>query len=188
MSFHVGDTIEGYRIEAVLGEGGMGQVFRVRHMISDRREAMKIVLPLREGDQNIPERFLREIRVLASLDHPNIVRLNTALRVGDQIAMIMELVDGASLADKLRTTGVAIADGIRYIAQILGALAYAHSRAVVHHDIKSANILVMDAGVARLTGFGVAHQADDRTLPPILRPICGYRCRRIPTAPIRATT
>jgi serine/threonine-protein kinase len=73
MSFRVGDTIEGYRIEAVLGEGGMGQVFRVRNLISDRREAMKIVLPPREGAQNMPERFLREIRVLASLDHPHIV-------------------------------------------------------------------------------------------------------------------
>jgi len=164
MSFRVGDTIEGYRIEAVLGEGGMGQVFRVRNLISDRREAMKIVLPPREGAQNIPERFLREIRVLASLDHPHIVRLHTALRVGDQIAMIMELVDGASLAEKLRTTGVAVSDGIRYIGQVLDALAYAHGRGVVHRDVKPANILVTVAGEARLTDFGVAHHSDDRTL------------------------
>jgi len=164
MSFRAGDTIEGYRVEAVLGEGGMGQVFRVRNLISGRREAMKIVLPPREGAQNMSERFLREIRVLASLDHPNIVRLHTALRVGDQIAMVMELVDGASLAEKLRTSGVATADAIRYISQVLDALAYAHRHGVVHRDVKPANILVTNAGAARLTDFGVAFDREDRAL------------------------
>jgi len=164
MSFRVGDTVEGYQIEAVLGEGGMGQVYRVRNLISDRREAMKIVLPPREGDQNISERFLREIRVLASLDHPHIVRLHTALRAGEQIAMVMELVDGVSLAAKLRTAGVSVADGIRYVSQVLDALAYAHRRGVVHRDIKPANIMVTNSGDARLTDFGVARYSGDRAL------------------------
>jgi len=163
MAFRVGDTVEGYLIEAVLGEGGMGQVFRVHNMITDRREAMKIVLPRREADEQRPERFLREIRVLASLDHPHIVGLRTALRVGDEVAMIMELVDGVSLADRLRT-GVYLTDGIRYISQVLDALGYAHTRGVIHRDVKPPNIMVTNSGVAKLTDFGVAYYSDDRTL------------------------
>jgi serine/threonine protein kinase len=164
MSFRVGDVIGDYRVEAVLGEGGMGQVFRVRNLLSDRVEAMKVVLPGLEGRERLPERFLREIRVLASLDHPHIVAMRTALRVQDRVALVMEFVDGVSLSTTLRTVGVRPADGLRYITHALSALSYAHARGVVHRDIKPDNIMLTRAGVAKLTDFGVASFSGDRTL------------------------
>jgi serine/threonine protein kinase len=164
MAFRVGDTIGDYRIEALLGEGGMGQVFRVRNLLSDRVEAMKIVLPQLDGSQSLPERFLREIRILASLDHPHIVAMRTALRVDDRVALVMELVDGVSLYSKLRSEGLALGNALRYVGQVLGALGYAHSRGVVHRDIKPDNILVTHAGAAKLTDFGVAFLSGDRGL------------------------
>ena len=164
MAFQVGDTIGDYRIESVLGEGGMGQVFRVRNLLSDRVEAMKIVLPRLDGDERLPERFLREIRVLASLDHPHIVAMRTALRVENRVALVMELVDGVSLYKRLRTEGLVLNNALRYAGQVLGALGYAHTRGVVHRDIKPDNILVTGAGIAKLTDFGVAFFAGDRSL------------------------
>jgi serine/threonine-protein kinase len=164
MSFRVGDVIGDYRVEAVLGEGGMGQVFRVRNLLSDRVEAMKIVLPGLEGRERLPERFLREIRVLASLDHPHIVAMRTALRVRDRVALVMEFVDGVSLSTTLRTVGVRPVDGLRYITHALSALSYAHARGVVHRDIKPDNIMLTRAGAAKLTDFGVASFSGDRTL------------------------
>jgi serine/threonine-protein kinase len=164
MAFQVGDTIGDYRIESMLGEGGMGQVFRVRNLLSDRVEAMKIVLPGLEGQEQLPERFLREIRVLASLEHPHIVAMRTALREQDRVALVMELVDGVSLATILQTTGVTPADGLRYMTQVLSALSYAHARGVVHRDIKPANIMVTRAGLSKLTDFGVAYFKGARSL------------------------
>jgi eukaryotic-like serine/threonine-protein kinase len=164
MAFRVGDTIGDYRIESVLGEGGMGQVFRVRNLLSDRVEAMKIVIPGLEGREHLPERFLREIRVLASLDHPHIVTMRTALRVEDRVALVMEYVDGVSLYTRLRAEGVATANVLRYIGQVLSALAYAHAHGVVHRDIKPDNILVTGGGIAKLTDFGVAQFKGDQAL------------------------
>ena len=164
MAFRVGDTIGDYRIESMLGEGGMGQVFRVRNLLSDRVEAMKIVLPHLDGQQSLPERFLREIRVLASLDHPHIVAMRTALRVEDRVALVMEFVDGVSLYTRLRAEGLAMSNALRYIGQVLGALSYAHAHGVVHRDIKPDNILVTTAGIAKLTDFGVAQLSGDRSL------------------------
>lgn len=164
MAFQVGDTIGDYRIESVLGEGGMGQVFRVRNLLSDRVEAMKIVLPGLEGRDHLPERFLREIRVLATLDHPHIVAMRTALRLEDRVALVMEYVDGVSLYTRLRSEGIQPSNVLRYIGQVLGALAYAHARGIVHRDIKPDNIMVTSAGIAKLADFGVAQFKGDRSL------------------------
>ena len=167
MSFQVGETIGDYEIVGVLGRGGMGKVFRVRNQISDRIEAMKIVLPDLEGDRDLAERFLREIKVHATLDHPNIARLRTALRIDNRIVMILELVDGAGLDEMLDRGPIPAADAIRYGAQILSALAYAHSLGVIHRDLKPANIIVNRAGSVKLTDFGIARAAG---APKITRP------------------
>ncbi len=157
MNFQVGETIGDYEIVGVLGRGGMGKVFRVRNQISDRIEAMKIVLPDLEGDRELAERFLREIKVHATLDHPNIARLRTALRIDNRIVMILELVDGASLDEILDRGPIPKADAIRYGGQILSALGYAHSLGIIHRDLKPANIIVNKAGLVKLTDFGIAH-------------------------------
>jgi len=156
MSIQIGDILGDYQVTGVLGRGGMGKVFRVRSLITDREEAMKVVLPDLEENPALADRFLREIKVHASLQHPNIAALHTALRIGDRLVMILELVEGVSLAETLRHGPVEISLAVRYIAQILAALSFAHERGVIHRDIKPANILIAEGGVAKLTDFGIA--------------------------------
>ncbi len=160
MGLQVGD----YEIIGVLGTGGMGKVFRVRNLISERIEAMKVVLPDLEGDADLADRFLREIKVHAGLDHPNIARMSTAFRIDNQLFMILEYVDGVGLDEKLRGTPLAPSETIRYVDQILAALGYAHQHGVVHRDLKPANILVTRARVVKLTDFGIAQAADAKRL------------------------
>ena len=164
MSFQIGDTIGDYQIVDVLGKGGMGKVFRVRNLISERVDAMKIVAPDLGGNQELADRFLREIKVHASLEHPNIAALRTALRVGDQFAMVMELVDGMDLDERLRQGPIETRSGIDIVDQVLSALAFAHARGVIHRDIKPANIIVTPAGMVKLTDFGIAQSAGDPRL------------------------
>ena len=164
MVFQAGDKVGDYEIIGVLGRGGMGKVFRVRNLISDRVEAMKIVLPDLEADAELADRFLREIKVHASLDHPNIARLSTAFRIGDQVFMILEYVDGVGLDEKLRGTPLSPSATIRYVDQILAALGYAHEHGIVHRDLKPANILVTSSRVVKLTDFGIAQAANAKKL------------------------
>ncbi len=164
MTFEVGQVVGDYRITAVLGVGGMGKVFRVRNLISDREEAMKIVLPDFDAEPALAERFLREIRVVAGLDHPNIAALHTALRIENRILMLMELVEGEPLDRKLRAGGVPLQAGIGYTAQVLDALGFAHARGIVHRDVKPANIIVTASGTVKLTDFGIALPAGDTRL------------------------
>jgi eukaryotic-like serine/threonine-protein kinase len=97
MTFRPGEIIGDYEILGPLGKGGMGAVYRVRNVISDRVEAMKEVLPGSEQTPDQAERFLREIRIHATLQHPNIAQLFTAFRRDHHLLMIMELVEGANL-------------------------------------------------------------------------------------------
>src|SRR5579862_7439822 len=102
MSIEIGSTIGDYQVLGVLGQGGMGAVYRVRNVLSHREEAMKVVLPEASGNQDAADRFLREIRVHASLQHPNIAVLRTAVHANDHVLMIMELIDGTSVGAKLK--------------------------------------------------------------------------------------
>ena len=163
-AIQVGDLIAGYDVIGELGRGGMGKVFRVRSRLTDREEAMKVVIPGLGDQPELAERFLREIKVHASLDHPNIAALHTALRVEDQIVMILELVEGFSLEARLRSGPLPVAEALPYFRQVLAALAYAHARGVVHRDIKPANILITGGGVVKLTDFGIARAAADQKL------------------------
>src|ERR1051326_2691625 len=105
MSYEIGTLIGDYEIVDVLGTGGMGKVYKVRNTISDRIEAMKVLLPNLNADQELAERFLREIKGQASLQHPNIASLRTAQRVNNQLLMIMEFVEGSSILTALPEHG-----------------------------------------------------------------------------------
>jgi len=161
MPLEPGQTIGDYEVLSPLGAGGIGEVYKVRHVISQRTEAMKFLRSDRTGGE-LPERFLREIRVLASLSHPSIARLHTAFKVDDQIAMVMEFIEGQDLHWKLRSAwpGRAV-EGIEYIRQVLSALDYAHARDVIHRDIKPSNIMITPEGQAKLLDFGMAFKAAD---------------------------
>jgi serine/threonine-protein kinase len=149
-----------YEILGELGSGGMGRVYRVKNVLSDRIEAMKVLLPDLVGRQELAARFVREIKVLASLDHPNIAQLRTAITVDNQLVMIMELVEGSSLAERVERGPIAVGDALNYIDQALNALSYAHQRGVIHRDIKPANMMLTPQGVVKLMDFGIARSSD----------------------------
>jgi eukaryotic-like serine/threonine-protein kinase len=156
-----------YEVLAEIGRGGMGKVFRVRNVLSDRIDAMKVLLPDLVESQELAARFLREIKVLAALNHPHIAALRTALTADNQLVMIMEYVEGQSLAQRLRHGAIPIPQAVAYIDQVLDALDYAHKQHVVHRDIKPANMMVTPAGVVKLMDFGIARAKGDQTLTAV---------------------
>jgi eukaryotic-like serine/threonine-protein kinase len=149
-----------YIILGTLGAGGMGKVYKVRNQLSDRIEAMKVLLPDLSDQKDLADRFLREIKVLASLHHPNIAELRTALTIDNQLVMIMEYVEGVTLSQRLQQGPLSYADTIAYMDQVLAALAYAHSKGVVHRDIKPANMIVTPQQVTKLMDFGIARSTN----------------------------
>lgn len=158
------DRVGDYEILGALGAGGMGQVLKVRNVITDRIEAMKVLLPNLAGRQELVDRFLREIKVLAGLDHPNIAALRTAFTFNDRLVMVMEYVEGTTLAALLERGAISPSDAVRYVDQVLQALSYAHSRNVIHRDIKPANIMLTPQGIVKLMDFGIARSSQDRSL------------------------
>ena len=164
MSLEIGSTIGDYQIVQILGAGGMGKVYKVRNVISDRVEAMKVLLPNLASDPELADRFMREIKVQASLTHPNIAQLHTAQRVDNQLLMIMEFVEGQPLDSVLKTTRVPVRQGVDYVCQVLSALAYAHSHGVIHRDIKPANMMLTTDGIIKLMDFGIAKITADRNI------------------------
>jgi len=164
MAFNIGDTVGDYQIVGVLGEGGMGKVYKVRNTISDRTEAMKVLLPNLAEAPDLAERFMREIKMLASLNHPNIAGLHTALRSDNQLLMVMEYIEGRTLEERLREGPLSLWESADYMSQALSALAYAHERGVVHRDFKPSNVIVTPEGQAKLMDFGIAKAVADRRL------------------------
>jgi serine/threonine-protein kinase len=161
MAIQLGDVLGDYQVTGVLGRGGMGKVYRVRSLLTDREEAMKVLLPDFDENPELEDRFLREIKVHARLQHPNIASLRTAVRFGERLLMLMELIEGASLADRLREGPLSVHTSIDCMAQVLSALAYAHAAGVIHRDIKPANILLDNDGITvKLTDFGIARSSD----------------------------
>ncbi len=164
MNSNVGDRIGDYEIVGILGAGGMGKVYKVRNVISDRVEAIKVLLPELTNVPELADRFLREIKVLATLEHPHIAALRTAQRIDNQLVMVMELVEGVTVEDKLKGGPLPVDQAVDIVAQVLSALSYAHARGVIHRDIKPANMMVTEGGVVKLMDFGIAKAAGDRKL------------------------
>jgi eukaryotic-like serine/threonine-protein kinase len=164
MAFEIGQRVGDYEIVSMLGVGGMGRVYRVRNVISDRTEAMKVLLPDLVAEPDLAVRFISEIRMLASFDHPNIAQLHTAFQVDNQLVMMMEFVEGFTLEQRAKQGPISQSDIINYMQQVLGALSYAHGRGVVHRDIKPANIMVTSHGVVKLMDFGIAKSRVEQDL------------------------
>src|ERR1700733_13448335 len=161
MPEEAGKRIGDYQILNELGSGGMGRVYRVRSVLTDRLEAMTILLPNLAGREDIAARFMREIKLLASLDHPNIAQLRTAFTADNQLVMIMEYVEGDTLAHRLEFGAFSTADTLNYITQVLNALSYAHGKGIIHRDIKPSNMMLTPQGVIKLMDFGIARSTTD---------------------------
>ena len=149
-------TLGQYRILDVLGQGGMGQVFRAEHAMMGREVAVK-VLPRAKSTPETEAAFRREIRMLGRLDHPNLVRALDAGHDGKVYYLVTELVDGVDLRKQVLKYGtldeVAAAS---VVSQVARGLAYAHREGLVHRDVKPGNILVTPAGIAKLLDVGLA--------------------------------
>ena len=144
----------------VVGEGGMGVVYRARQRGLDREVALKIL-----GDRvaSVPafaERFEREARALARLDHPNIVRVHDSGRAGGLYYLVMEYVDGATLREVIRARSAGPAEALRLVGGVCEALQYAHDNGVVHRDVKPENILIDRDGRPRIADFGLVKLAE----------------------------
>lgn len=161
MSLAIGEVIGDYEVIGRLGAGGMGDVFKVRHVISERVEALKLLLDSDIAGGEASERFAREIRVLAQMQHANIATLHTAFRSKNRLAMVMEYVEGCTLGTRLRPPGISMAEGLCYISQVLAGLGYAHKLGVVHRDVKPSNIIIKADNTVKLVDFGIAMSGHD---------------------------
>jgi len=164
MALNVGEQIGDYEVIELLGAGGMGSVYRVRNKITHREEAMKVLLPDLRLAPDLADRFAREIRIHASLDHPNIAALRTALDIDNQLLMVMELVEGITLELRLRQSPIDLFQGVGWMGETLTALAYAHRRGIMHCDVKPGNIIITTANRAKLMDFGIARSLSDPRL------------------------
>ena len=139
-----------------LGRGGMGAVYRARQPRLDRFVALKILAPERQHDAQFAERFEREARALARLNHPNIVTVYDFGEVQGRFYLIMEFVDGLTLRQVLQVGKLAPAEALKIVPKICEALQYAHEQGIVHRDIKPENILVDKQGRVKIADFGIA--------------------------------
>lgn len=153
----VGDTIDGYRIEDVIGRGGMGTVYRAVDLGLDKQVALKVIAPHLAEDPTFLARFRSEAKALARLDAPGIVRVLALRESTRAIFIAMEYIDGPSLREMLREAGVLDwPDAISILRQILIAVRHAHTSGVLHRDLKPSNILLTSDGRAKITDFGLA--------------------------------
>ncbi len=161
----VGAVIGGLRIDAVAGRGGMGVVYKAHQLALDRTVAMKIVNPELADDPEFRERFRREARIAASLDHPHVVPIYHSGEDGGNVYLTMRFVDGTDLASMIASRGrVEPRDAVEIVAQIADALDAAHARGLVHRDVKPANILLTRPGGrwhTYLTDFGISKDGRD---------------------------
>jgi serine/threonine protein kinase len=160
----IGQHVGPYFIQGVLGTGGMGTVYRAQDVRLGRAVAIKIINAGAGSGPGFAARFQREARVLARLDHPNILPLWDVGQSGDLLYLVTPVVEGGSLRDlRLRLGGqVPVAQALVLVAQVADALGHAHERGVVHRDVKPGNLLLHPDGRVMLADFGIARTVQDR--------------------------
>ncbi len=146
-------------VEALIGRGGMGAVYRARQRRLDRTVALKVLVPELADDSAFAQRFLREARAMARMSHPNVVTVHDFGEEAGRYYLVMEYVEGASLRDVIAEGRLAPAQALAVVGEICAGLAYAHAQGVVHRDIKPENILIDRDGAAKIADFGLAKLA-----------------------------
>jgi serine/threonine protein kinase len=157
-TFRIGQRIGGYEIRSLLGVGGMGEVYRARDPKLDRDVAIKILPPGFAADGERLARFQREARLLASLNHPHIGGIHGFEETSGVPALVLELVDGDTLAQRLQKGRLRVAEALRIARQIADALETAHEHGIVHRDLKPANIKITPEGSVKVLDFGLAKE------------------------------
>ena len=156
MSVASGTRIGVYEIQAAIGAGGMGEVYRARDTRLQRDVALKMLPDAFASDQERLARFEREARTLASLNHPHIASVHGFEESGGLHALVMELVEGPTLAERIEQGAMAVDEAVQVAMQIADALEAAHEQGIVHRDLKPANIKVRDDGTVKVLDFGLA--------------------------------
>src|SRR5579863_5814178 len=168
----LGRVIAGrYRLEARIGEGGMGVVYRARHVLIDRVVAVKLIRPDLRGETHLRAWMLREARAANRVDHAHIIDIHDIGETGEsELYLVMEYLVGQSLSSELARGTMPLARGVDILEQMCAALARAHDLGVVHRDLKSDNILLTTRGgrkdFVKILDFGLAHLAMDPRLAP----------------------
>ena len=152
----IGRTLDHYRIESKLGEGGMGVVYKARDTLLNRLVAIKVLPPARVGDAGRRERFVREARAASALNHPGIVTVHDIRSHDDVDFIVMEYVEGRTLDEAIPPSGMRVTDALRYAVQIADALARAHAAGILHRDIKPSNVMLTREGRVKILDFGLA--------------------------------
>ena len=156
MALTVGTRLGHYDVTALLGEGGMGQVYRATDTQLHRDVALKTLPDAFADDADRLARFEREAHVLASLNHPNIAQIHGIEQSGDTRALVLELVEGPTLADRIAQGAIPLDEALPIARQIAEALEAAHEAGVIHRDLKPANIKVREDGTVKVLDFGLA--------------------------------
>jgi len=155
----IGKELAGYRVDALLGRGGMGVVYRAHDLALDRPVALKILAPELAADDRFRERFLRESRLAASLDHPSIVPVYDAGESSGELYIAMRFVEGSDLRAVLQAEGaLEPARALHVVEQVADALDAAHERGLVHRDVKPSNVLIDNRGHSYLADFGLSRR------------------------------
>ena len=156
MALTVGSRLGHYDVTALIGEGGMGQVYQATDTKLNRQVALKILPEAFATDPDRLARFQREAQVLASLNHPNIAQIHGLEESGDTRALVLELVEGPTLADRISKGPIPLDETLPIAKQIAEALEAAHEAGVIHRDLKPANIKVREDGTVKVLDFGLA--------------------------------
>ena len=156
MALTVGSRLGHYDVTALIGEGGMGQVYQATDTTLNRQVALKILPEAFAADPDRLARFQREAQVLASLNHPNIAAIYGIEEAEDTRALVLELVEGLTLADRIAQGPIPVDEALPIAKQIAEALEAAHEAGVIHRDLKPANIKVRDDGTVKVLDFGLA--------------------------------
>jgi hypothetical protein len=153
-------ALPGYEILGELGRGGMGVVYRARHLVLNRVVALKMILAGGHAGGADLARFLAEAEAVAHLQHPNIVQIHESGQHGGLPYFTLEFVPGGSLADKVREAPLPPKEAAHVVEQLARGMAYAHERGVVHRDLKPENVLLAEDGTPKVTDFGLAKRVE----------------------------
>ena len=156
MELERGTSLGHYEIEELIGAGGMGQVYRARDTKLGRAVAIKVLPEALARDKERLDRFEREARLLAALNHPNIATLHGMERSGDVRFLVMELVEGETLGERIARGAIPLDEAVALFVQIAEGLEAAHEKGIVHRDLKPANIMITPEGRVKILDFGLA--------------------------------
>jgi serine/threonine protein kinase len=156
MSLAAGSRLGPYEILAPIGAGGMGEVYRARDSKLNREVAIKVLPAAFANDSDRMARFAREAQVLASLNHPHIAAIYGLDESNGLRALVMELVEGATLAERIGGRAMPLEEALPIAKQIAEALEYAHEKGIIHRDLKPANVKLTTDGHVKVLDFGLA--------------------------------